>query len=1122
MNFRRRTLMLALVGAGLILGYALVGFWLAPYGLAKNWPALSQRYLQRPGHVANIDFNPFTLTLNIEGFSLQDGQDQTLFSFATLHLDLGVWDSLRQGQWVVEALTLEQPMLAIRQDAEGRLNVADLLPEPAADDDDPERSTSAFALTRLAITDAELHYQAKGQAPVALTVTYARLHDLSSTASTPASWSLEMHGPPDLQLTASGHLTLAPLQAELSLDLSGLDLARLATLLPGSLIPVKLHSGQLTQHLQLSYQGSESRLTVHQAETHLEHLNLASAEIGALSATFSASLSGQAQQLKTGWRIAAEPLKVMIAALELKHPDYQASFEKLRITAPMKLDWQPDSGPLHSADVAIQLQGAQMTLPALPLHAALGDLSATLPVSVTFTDTAPALQLQQACLALSDLKLGAPTEPSWLKLGRLAIENVTVDSQQRRLGIGRLHSQDSRLTLTQDSTGHWNGLNSASVTETDAGPATAGNSVAGLDPDLVPDRLHLETPGATDTAETPATPDAPATEPWHITLDHLKLEQYQVSYQDLGQPDKPPLQLQGIALELDDFDSQTLSEALPLRLSATVSPDGHIAANGQIQPQPFNATLAIDSQNLDLRLAQPYLEAFAHIELAQGRASNQGQLQLLTGQDTALQVRYQGDVAIDNLLIKDIKAHQPVIQWRHLGLQQLDFDLARQQLNLARVKLDHPYLRLVIDADRQTNLEQLRVTQANAVPASATPAAPWHYQVGAVTLSEGESDFADYSLILPFITRMTGLEGRLDAFSSARNATANLNLQGKVYDLAEVVIKGQYQPDTGDSEVELRFRNMPLPLVTPYMAEFAGYKIEKGQMALDLRYALTDNQLTAENQLFLDQLTLGEKIDNPKAVSLPLEFAISLLQDSAGQIRLEVPVTGSLDDPQFSLGGIIADALVNTLEKVVTAPFRAIASLFGSDDDLSVISFDPGQASLTLPEMTKLSSLAKAMLARPALQLEIKGHADSDRDWQVLRTQALRDVLEKRYRQQLRAQGEPAPQQLTLTPEQEKQQLAALFIEQFPLSGQYSWLGKPQLTHGEGDFFTIAREKLLATLAVDEQRLAQLASRRAGSIARYLTEQHKVPPERIFLLATEVSTQDDALGLDSHLSLRSR
>jgi hypothetical protein len=227
------------------------------------------------------------------------------------------------------------------------------------------------------------------------------------------------------------------------------------------------------------------------------------------------------------------------------------------------------------------------------------------------------------------------------------------------------------------------------------------------------------------------------------------------------------------------------------------------------------------------------------------------------------------------------------------------------------------------------------------------------------------------------------------------------------------------------------------------------------------------------------------------------------LKDSSGKIKMDVPITGSLNDPQFSLGSIVADALINVISKVITSPFRALGSLAGTEKDLSVISFAAGSSLLTKPQQEKLDNLAKALIERPVLNLDIKGAAFQEQDWPVIREDALTDQLKKRRALEINKSTDKKvrDEYVELSDDDYKRLLAEMFIEKFPLLAETSIFGKPQLINSrEGDFYEIAKQKLFTIIKPQPQRLKRLASARAQAIANYIVQQAGVPRERVFIL----------------------
>ena len=313
-----------------------------------------------------------------------------------------------------------------------------------------------------------------------------------------------------------------------------------------------------------------------------------------------------------------------------------------------------------------------------------------------------------------------------------------------------------------------------------------------------------------------------------------------------------------------------------------------------------------------------------------------------------------------------------------------------------------------------------------------------------------------------------------------------------------------------------------MPLVSPYMVEFAGYKVEKGKMTLGLKYTIVNSQLTATNNILIDQFELGDKVENPKAVSLPLKLAVALLKDSSGRIKIEVPVTGSLDDPRFSVGAIVTDALMNVLKKVVTSPFRALGSLLGSEKDMSLISFPAGYSALSTQQQEKLDALSKALKERPILKLDIKGASFQEQDWPIIREDALYEQLKIRSAAEINkdAVKKIRAQYVLLSDSEYKRLLAEMFMEKFPLLAEKSFLGTPKLMNPEaGDFYEVAKQKLFTIIKPEQDRLKVLASARGQIIANYVVQKGGVPRERVYILDAVVDPERDNKEIVSALSL---
>jgi hypothetical protein len=250
-------------------------------------------------------------------------------------------------------------------------------------------------------------------------------------------------------------------------------------------------------------------------------------------------------------------------------------------------------------------------------------------------------------------------------------------------------------------------------------------------------------------------------------------------------------------------------------------------------------------------------------------------------------------------------------------------------------------------------------------------------------IEDGNMVFADLSLKPKFMTRIHALKGTVGKLSSDKKTMTDIQLEGRVDQYGTAKISGGL--DINDfkrsTDISMVFRNVEMASMSPYSGRFAGRRIKSGKLSLDLKYRIETMRLVGDNKIIVDNLVLGEKVDSPDAVNLPLDLAIALLADANGRIDLGLPVSGELNDPQFSIGPIIWKAFLNVITKAVTAPFRALGSLLGEGaEKFDAVEFDPGQAELLPPEKEKLKKLADALQKKPQLKLVVQGQFSPEID----------------------------------------------------------------------------------------------------------------------------------------------
>lgn len=622
----------------------------------------------------------------------------------------------------------------------------------------------------------------------------------------------------------------------------------------------------------------------------------------------------------------------------------------------------------------------------------------------------------------------------------------------------------------------------------------------------------------------------PASSPWNIKVNTIALSNFGLDFTDKTLKKPVAMSAKPINLQLSNVSNQD-GIAIPFQVSVGINNGGLIKLDGNTTLQPFALQTAVAVDGIALDKFQPYVDKFARLDIISGQFGVTGKLALKQQQDK-LAINFTGNTGIAKLLTRDQLKNKDFVKWDSLTLQDVDVDVLGNTYKAKKLLINKPYARVVIRKDKTSNFSDILLEDKPAPksPKNVSKAAvgqtakPPLFKLDTLQIVDGASDFADLSLILPFAAPVKGLDGGAHNFSSEKNATVTVGLTGNAYELSPVNVKGEISPYLGDYNVELNFIGMPMPLISPYMVQFAGYKVEKGKITLGLKYNVKQGQLTASNSILIDQFELGEKVDNPDAVSLPLELAVALMKDSDGKIKLDVPITGSLEDPQFSISHLVVDALVNSISKIITSPFRALASLVGSDADLSQIAFESGSAELKPEQQTKLSGLAKALTEKPELSVEIKGAVYQEQDWPSMQDDALYDQLKNLRSAEIAKEGgrKIRPEYVEISDEDYRRLMISQFMEKFPNLAEKSMFGgTPKLLFpSKDDFYAVAKQKLSELIKPEPQRLKNLASERAQVIAKYLVQKGGIANERVFTLDTVIDPPRENNELSSSLSLK--
>lgn len=613
---------------------------------------------------------------------------------------------------------------------------------------------------------------------------------------------------------------------------------------------------------------------------------------------------------------------------------------------------------------------------------------------------------------------------------------------------------------------------------------------------------------------------APVATPWRVTASSIALRNFSADYADARQQPPLALKLDNIVASVNTLDTGATAPAR-VKLQASTG-GGALQAEGSLALQDGAGEFDIKASGLPLQLVQPYLTEAARLALTGGTLSAAGKLRL--GNKQGAKITYAGSASLDKVAIDETAPRQPFLSWDSVAATDMKLALSPNRLDIGQLRIAGPVGKLIIAEDQSVNLSRVlkrapadpaQKQPANAAPAkAAADSDPFPVSIARLRVDGGVLTFADFSQQPQFSTRMHDLQGVMTGLSSAPGSRAQLQFNAAIADYGDARIEGTMNPfkPAYATDVRMNFRNVDLSQLTPYVVRFAGYRVTAGTLSMDLRYQVKESRLVGDNRFVLNKVKLGEKVDSPTAMDLPLKLALSLLEDENGLINIGVPVTGDLQNPQFSFGAVARRAIGNVLRNIVTAPFRALASLFGgSGEKLDQIDFDAGSADLAPPEQQKLDKLAQALAKRPNVKLLVHPAINPEEDAAALRSLAARRLLLSRMGVTLAAGEDPGPVDTTSAPAQKA--IAALYAERVP--------GAP--SRPAADVTPVAwhaqlLEKIIAAQPLPQDALAQLQQQRGLAVQKQLT-QAALPPNRMALGAPEQLAKKEEEGVATRLEL---
>jgi len=1048
-----------------ILLIGLFGYFVLPGIVKSQAEKILSEKLHRQTTIGKVEINPYTLRATLHDFRMKEPQgDATFASFDTLTVGLS-YQSLWRFAPVVHELMLVKPYLhLVRQDG-NHYNIDDLLALASEKPKDEQPSRPArFSLFNIQLDGGRIDFEDK-PAGARHTVTDLKI-GLPFISSLPSQvdvyvqplLSAKVNGAP-LLIKGKARPFADPMEAVVDLNIAKLDLPAYLKYIPGT-PHFKVPSGQLDVQMTASFRQPKNAAPM-------------------LALNGDLKLSSLQINDEQGKSIAKLP------QLAVTLHDAQPFGDRFDI-AKLSIDG-------IAADIARDARG-HLNIDNLLTPPSAAAQSAAAPKQATQAPPADAqkgfgialaeLEVRNAALHYKD---GQALDAALDKFD-LNARDIRFDSGKKTVSVAELASNSAALALQQ-------GRQAAGKTAGETKPAAKGKN-------------------------------ADAGSPYVLTVAKLDIKDWSARIEDRGQKRPVVTTIAPFNLAMRDISTAPGARS-QLELDAAVNKNGRLSVKGDVGMTPLHADLALDLKNVDIMQAQPYFTEQVNILLTRANLSGKGRVKIDQAKNGELVGGYQGDLTLGNVGTVDKLSANPFLSWRSLSFDGMDMKLQPFALNIARVTADDFFARVIIDPSGRINLQDVQRsgdghksvtgeaqaeekssakgnTKTAVLPAPAKPAGSMPpIKIGKLVLRQGRVRFTDNFIKPNYTANLLDLGGTVSGLSSDPNSNANVDLKGLV-NSAPLAVSGRINPLKGDLSLDLHaeVHGMEMAPLSPYSGRYIGYGIEKGKLSFEVNYKVENRVLTAQNRLILEQLTLGDKVESPTAVNLPVSFALALLRDRNGVIDVNLPIGGSLDDPQFSIGGIIVRIFVNIITKAVTAPFSLIGSMFGGGgEELSYLAFDTGHARPGDKAADKLKTIAKALNDRPALKLEITGRYDPQADREGLK----RAMIDRKVRalklKDMIVRGESSDaRKVTITPQEYPALLKRVYKDE-----KFS---KPRNMIGmQKDLPVADMEKLMiANTTITDDDLVDLGNRRAQAAKDWLINEGHVPADRIFILAAKPGT----------------
>jgi len=1002
-----------LAGVAAIVLYTLLGFLLTPWLVKHYVRNYAVEKLKRKVSIVDVRINPFLFTFEIKDFALREADNRPIIGFGRLFVDFEL-SSLFRWAWTFADIRIERPSLYIEVRSNGRLNFADLvdsLPKSEGSSN-ADHQPPRLLLQHIAIVDGSFTFSDRSVRTPA-TETFSPLNlefkEISTLPERKGPYTIKAKLPGGGTVGWSGKVSLHPLFSEGELNVADFKLVT-AWKFAQDKVQFASPAGEadFTTRYRFGYQKHTTVLVLQDAKLALKGLLLTekgkSTPILALEAIEAAGIHFDLQQHEiTVPNIVVRNGKIAASMDEQGILNWQKLTEhqeSAKVTPEIPVASIPDRQPWRLKTQEVKIENVAVDYidhsRANPLEMTIAALNILLNASAEIGNgpvkaDINGLTVNLNRVALSETGQGTP----FFTLDKLALEDGRIDIGSRAITFTGMQATGGRTSVIRDKKGR------IRLVELLA-PSDRGMK-----------KREIAETGAKAQAEE---------HPWSFRLNDFELNGFRMALKDRTFVPDIVYDLKDIRVSLKNL---TNDKKTPIDFDAAlkVVQGGNASVHGQVSQTGDHVNARGKISGLNLKPLYPAVTRFTYLALESGNFSAATHVDYHSTK-SGPQLRADGSMSLNKLKLNESDTGERFLDWKAMSGKGIKFSLSPQRMQIEEVKLLEPGVKVVVFKDRSVNFAKMlkgpdTVGSETKAHPEKTPAAAskdhrelFPINIERIRVDNGNVDFADLSLVLPFAAQVTDFNGGISGISSNAERLASVKFKGKVDEYGFSTVEGRLKPFLPKmfTDITVSFRNVQMKSFSPYSATFAGRKIASGTLNLKLEYKIQNSELLGDNNVVLDKFTLGERVKAPNAINLPLDLAIALLTDAEGKIDVAVPVRGNVDNPKFAYGSVIWKAIVNLITKIATAPFRALGNLFGGKgEQLDAIAFDPGSAHLLPPEMEKIKKVSEALKKRPKLRLVVAGRFDPEMDGEALRTEGVQRALALQTGLKLAPNEEPGP-----------------------------------------------------------------------------------------------------------------